>query len=455
MRRFASFDERQIATASWLLWIAVFLGALALALVLVTSAAGGTQFDSAEGNFGDGTQPVAAGDLNAVLNKAERALGGDAMLADIEAVRIRSHGMWEMPARQIPPTPFQVELLFQRPDHVRLVWKFPKEMGGEFLFGYDGQDAWSLFGGPPARCKGWHRDVVLQLAAEPQLYLVAPARAKHGDAFALDVNSTAQNPDLVKMVYRPFADGKPWNVWFAKDTGDLLILEHESYQMDGQSALFRSTRSDPKNFAGLNYPSRAKFESVRDGKVVEAGDETIDSIELNPELPTDFFACPAWEVDPTTIGVKDIAQETVVKFVHRGPYSEFATTIESAMDAIMASGLVPLEAVSATYLSDPKSVAAQDIRAELAVRVGKVKEGDPVLPSGYVFTTQPAMRVAYAYHRGDYNQEDEAHERVRTWMAQQGLQPIGPPRAIWYHDPEVTVTEDLFTEVQIPITSSR
>ena len=160
------------------------------------------------------------------------------------------------------------------------------------------------------------------------------------------------------------------------------------------------------------------------------------------------------EVDPTTIGVKDVAKVTVVKFEHRGPYTDVGKSLEPAMDAIMASGLVPLEAVSCTYLSDPNSVAPQDIRAELAVRVAKLKEGDPELPSGYVYTTQPAMRVAYAYHRGDYNQEGEAHERLRTWMTQQGLQPIGPPRAIWYHDPEVTVTEDLFTEVQIPITSS-
>jgi hypothetical protein len=42
MRRFTTFDESQIEAAGWLLWIAVFLGALALALVLTTAAAGGT-----------------------------------------------------------------------------------------------------------------------------------------------------------------------------------------------------------------------------------------------------------------------------------------------------------------------------------------------------------------------------------------------------------------------------
>jgi effector-binding domain-containing protein len=225
--------------------------------------------------------------------------------------------------------------------------------------------------------------------------------------------------------------------------------------MDGQLALFNSTRSTPKNFGPLRYPSRATFEAVRDGKVIEAGQETIDSIELNPQLPADYFTCPKWEVDATTIATKDVPAETVVRFEHRGPYEDIGKSLEPAMDVIMASGLVPVGAASGTYLSDPKLVAPQDIRAELTVRVAKVKDGDPVLPGGYVFTTQPAIRVAYAYHRGDHHEEGEAHERLRAWMPNQGLQAIGPPRAIWYHDPEVTVTDDLVTEVQIPIAPSQ
>jgi effector-binding domain-containing protein len=311
-----------------------------------------------------------------------------------------------------------------------------------------------VFGAPPARCKGWHREDVLQLAAEPQLYLVAPARDEHGHDFLLDAAATAENPALVKLVYRRFAEGTPWNVWFAKDTGDLVMLEHASYQMDGQPALFRSTRSMPKNFAGLKYPSRAKFEAVRDGKVIEAGEETIDAIELNPELPANFFACPKWEVDAATIAVKDVAEETVVTYVHPGPYSEMSKSIDRLENVVLAAGLIPVEAVTGTYHSDPNTTAPQDLRTEIAIRVAKLKEGDPTLPSGFVFTRQPAMRVAYAYHRGDHAGEGEAHQRLLSWLDEQGLQPTGPPRAIWFHDPKVTVNEDLVTEVQIPIVST-
>ena len=395
--------------------------------------------------------PVWAQSVDVVLDKAEQALGGCAKLADVGAVRIRSHGTWSMPSRGIPPTSYQAETVFSRPDHFRLLWKFPEELGGDFSFGYDGQDAWGMFGALPARCKGWHREMVLQMAAELQLFLLAPARAEHGDAFTLDAAATAENPPLAKLLYRPFAADKTWSVWFAKDTGDLVKLEHDSYQMDGQPILARITRSMPKDFAGLNYPSRAKFEALRDGIVVETAEETVDEIELNPELPADFFACPAWEVDAATIDTKDVAAETVVKCEHRGPYAGVGKSIDRMMDVVLTAGLIPVGAASGTYLNDPSTTPPQDLRTELAVRVAKLKEGDPALPSGYVFTTQPAMRVAYAYHRGDYAGEAEAHQRLSQWMAKQGLQPAGPPRAVWFHDPEVTVTDDLVTEVQIPV----
>jgi effector-binding domain-containing protein len=396
----------------------------------------------------------AAENVDAVLDKAEQALGGHELLADVVAVRIRSHGLWEMPARGVPKTPFETELVFHRPDQVRLSWKFPEELGGVIQFGCDGRDTWGVFGGPPARSKGWLRDMVLHLVAEPQLYLIAPARAEHGDAFAVEETSADADPSTVRVVCRPYVAEKPWNVWFAKDTGDLVKLEHHSYWMDGKPILFRSTRRAPKNFAGLNYPSRAKFESVRDGKIVEAGDETIDSIELNPHLPADFFACPKWEIDAAAIGTKDVAEEAVVKYEHRGPYSEFSKSIGRLFEVVLEAGLSPAGAVSASYLNDPSNTEDQDLRTELAVRVAKLQPGEPVLPSGFVFAKQPAMRVAYAYHRGDHAAEGEAHGRLRAGMAEQGLEPAGPPRAMWFHDPSVTVTEDLITEVQIPITSS-
>jgi hypothetical protein len=111
---------------------------------------------------------IAAETVDAVLDNAENALGGHAVLADVQAVRIRSHGLWQMPSLGIPPTPFQAEVVFRRPDRVRLAWKFPVELGGDFTFGYDGQDTWMIWGAPPARSKGWLREVVRQRWKHPR-----------------------------------------------------------------------------------------------------------------------------------------------------------------------------------------------------------------------------------------------------------------------------------------------
>jgi effector-binding domain-containing protein len=399
--------------------------------------------------------PAAGADgVDAILNKAEQALGGRDMLAKIESVRIHSRGVWAMPARGIPATEYKVDAAFRRPDRIRIHWEFPEEFSGSFALGYDGQDAWALWGGPPARSQGWLREIVLHAATEFQLYLVAPARAAHGDAFALEgaAEGEEEDPSLVRVAYRPFAAGEPWSVWFDKDAGHLVKLEHESYGMGGQPILARIIRSapmKPKNFDGLIYPSQQKFESTRDGQVVDAGEETVEAIELNPDLPSDFFACPAWNVDPATIAVKEVAEQTVVLFEHRGPRTNIGKSLAPMMDVIMASGLVPVGAASGAYLNDV--AAPNDERTELAVRVAKVQEGEPTLPAGYQFATRPAMRVAYAYHRGDYKQEGEAHARLRAWITSEGLSAAGPPRVIWFHDPEVAVVGDMISEIQIPV----
>jgi effector-binding domain-containing protein len=396
-----------------------------------------------------------ADNVDAILDKAEGALGGHAKLASIEAVRIHSHGIWAMPARGIPPTPYKVDAAFRRPDRIHIKWEFPEDLGGAFAFGFDGQDAWAVWGGPPARAQGWLREVVLHTVTEFQLFLVIPARTAHGDAFALEAAPAGEdNPSLVRVTYRPFAVGEPWNVWFDRGAGSLVKLEHESYGMDGRPVHVRITRGGPMThtgFDGLAYPPQAKFESIRGGQAVDAGEETVERIELNPELPDDFFACPAWTVDPATIATKDLPAQAVVKCDYRGPYDRISESIDRMMDAIMAAGLVPVGVASGAYLDALNATPSEELRMEIAVRVAKVKEVEPDLPSAYVFTTQPATRVAYAYHRGNIARAAEAHGRLREWMNSQRLEPAGPPRAVWFHDPEVTVVDDLITEVQIPV----
>lgn len=393
----------------------------------------------------------AAQNIDAVLDQAERALGGRAALADLQSVRIRSHGTWAMPSRDIPPSPYKAEIVFRRPDQFHLKMEFPEELGGTFLFGYDGEDAWSIFGGPPGRCQDWFRETVLSMVLETQLFLVAPARAEYAGDMQLETRLFDEASGTYLVSYHPLSPEKPWSVWFDKETGQLVKLEHGSYQMDGQLVLARITRAAPRDFAGISYASGSRFEAVRDGQIIETADETTDSIELNPKLSADYFACPAWEVDAAAIDVKEVPAETVVKYEHRGPYGEIGKSLGPMLDVIMDAGLVPVGAASGTRLSDPGDTAPEDLRTVLSVRVANVKKGEPELPAGYEFVTQPAMRVAYAYHRGDYANEDEAYGRLRAWMAQQGLKPAGPTRTIWLHDRELTVTDDLVMEVQIPI----
>jgi hypothetical protein len=106
MRRITFFDESHVVSAGWLLWLTVVLSAMALVLALTTSATGtsahyGSKTGSVTARMGkvdvyETVHDGLPGCVDAVLDKAEQVLGGHVLLADIEAVRIRSHGMWEM-----------------------------------------------------------------------------------------------------------------------------------------------------------------------------------------------------------------------------------------------------------------------------------------------------------------------------------------------------------------------
>src|SRR3989304_3769933 len=98
----------------------------------------------------------------------------------------------------------------------------------------------------------------------------------------------------------------------------------------------------PKNFQGLQYLTSARFEALRDGQVLEIAEETIDAIELNPDLPADYFKCPKWEVDASTIATKEVGAEMVVKYEHRGPYSDVGTALRRGGGGVLGSGRGPL-----------------------------------------------------------------------------------------------------------------
>jgi DNA-binding transcriptional MerR regulator len=84
---------------------------------------------------------------------------------------------------------------------------------------------------------------------------------------------------------------------------------------------------------------------------------------------------------------------------------------------------------------------------------GEVEACIPVAPGAAdgVAVDIPAAEVVATLHRGPYMEIGPAYEALGAWLAEQGREPVGPPREVYLNDPNETAPEELLTEVQFPL----
>ncbi|MDA8234954.1 MAG: GyrI-like domain-containing protein [Clostridia bacterium] len=65
-------------------------------------------------------------------------------------------------------------------------------------------------------------------------------------------------------------------------------------------------------------------------------------------------------------------------------------------------------------------------------------------------TTTPQL-VAYAVHKGSYQEVGNTIQKLVAWMMEKGYAPVGFPSSTYYNDPNTTPEEELLTEIQFPV----
>jgi effector-binding domain-containing protein len=63
----------------------------------------------------------------------------------------------------------------------------------------------------------------------------------------------------------------------------------------------------------------------------------------------------------------------------------------------------------------------------------------------------PGGTVAATTHRGPYDEISPAYHTVTGWIQDHGHQIAGPPREIYLNDPQLSIPDDLLTEIQFPL----
>jgi len=139
---------------------------------------------------------------------------------------------------------------------------------------------------------------------------------------------------------------------------------------------------------------------------------------------------------------------------HLGPYPQIAEAFHrlgtiAAEDGLYARVDPPMLAL---YHDDPETAPPADLRSDAALVVRDGVE----LPPGLSEVTLSAGRYAKASHRGAYSGLGNAWARLMgEWLPRSGFRVgAGPSYEVYVTDPRITATEDLVTDLYVPLTDA-
>ena len=222
---------------------------------------------------------------------------------------------------------------------------------------------------------------------------------------------------------------------------------------DGRKGTMKVELSNPRKFGDVSFPAKIEAQVFIDGEIVETVKEEMTAIEWSPEVEDADFAMPESDVEFMVASEKATMQMQGVMLVHEGAYDGFGETIKSVYLASQSAGLMMMSPVNAVFLNSPQDVAdPKELRTEIILPVVIMGPPPENLPDGAIIRPLPAETVASMTARGPYGKADvEAIGKTMAWIAENGYEVAGQVRCVYFHNPELTVAEDMVSEVQVPI----
>lgn len=149
--------------------------------------------------------------------------------------------------------------------------------------------------------------------------------------------------------------------------------------------------------------------------------------------------------------VKYIDAMTVAYKRMRGMYSSTPAGLGELYGFVGREGLAPVGMPTGVYLTMPDVVPEPEAQWELWAPVASDAAQRDEDASGIGIKVVPAAKVVSVMYTGPYDGVGPAYEAAMKWMSEHGHQPAGPPRELWYSDPDEVAPEDYVTEIQMPI----
>jgi AraC family transcriptional regulator len=152
--------------------------------------------------------------------------------------------------------------------------------------------------------------------------------------------------------------------------------------------------------------------------------------------------------------IKQTYPMTVAFISKRGPYSQIPMAFGQLYGWISERAMMPMGMPAGVYLCDPETTPEDEALWELWAPIA---EGTPPFEpdsDGCGVKLVPAGTVVSAMHKGPYEEIAPTYAALGEWIASNGYTMAGPPREIYYSDPDEVAAEDTLTEIQFPVLSA-
>lgn len=152
------------------------------------------------------------------------------------------------------------------------------------------------------------------------------------------------------------------------------------------------------------------------------------------------------------VELKTIDPKTVMSLAFEGSYAQTTDRLDELMAWLLRVGHPFSDRPFAIYYDDPVEVPEEDLRAEVCLPIKEACE-----PADEVERkTVSGGEFACVMHEGPYSGLDEVYEEVFDWLEENSyefVEEMGTREVFHRLSGEVESSDELLTEVQIPVTT--
>lgn len=151
------------------------------------------------------------------------------------------------------------------------------------------------------------------------------------------------------------------------------------------------------------------------------------------------------------VDVKEFGNINAAGVLHIGPYQQIGHAFKELGGVLAANSLMSrVDGLFAIYRDAPGSKPGAELRSHVAV---SLKEGFPDNLDGLEYFEISSGRYVVLEHRGPYQTLKSAYDWLYgTWLPGSGEEPKDePPLEVYVNDPRTTRSQDLRTDIRLPL----